>query len=155
MASSALAPRTLSGEQFALLTAKPETRILFCSIVTIALGTVRGFRNGWPASAIVLTAGGMLAIVGMVRFGKALSTAAGSREHAFSGFAGMLPYVYGVYLVGYEGLWSIRGLVQHFSLVQLVPSVLFVYFGYRVVYWTWQLTEIAEGLRTGRIVVVR
>ena len=147
--------RTLSGQELALLTARPETRISFITIVTIVLGAIRGFRNGWPPTSLTLVAGGVLAILGMVRFGLSISTTAGSGERVQPSFGGILPYLYGLYLFAYEGLWSIRGLVQQFTLLHLLTTLLFIYFGYRVVYWTWQLTELADGLRTGSIVVSR
>lgn len=66
---------------------------------------------------------------------------------------GFAPFLFGCYLLMYRGVWNSRVLLSDFSLSVLVASVVFVYFGYRLVYWTWQLTEIGEALRSERLIV--
>ena len=148
-----LAPRTLSAQEFALLTARPETRILSISIVTILIGIVQGLGTSWPISSLAVIGGGVLAILGVLLFGRTLSDTSRSIQGALSALAGFVPYVYGLYLLVYEGLWGVRALFQHFSVLGLTTCLAFVYFGYRIVHWTWRLSEIAEGRRTGKILV--
>lgn len=103
-------------------------------------------------SSLALAAGGVVAIAGVFAFGSTLSTTSRSLRGAVAGLAGFIPYLYGLYLFAYEGLWSAAELSQ-FTLSALAASLFFIYFGYRIIYWTWQLSEIAGAVQSGRVIL--
>jgi hypothetical protein len=150
-APQASAPRNVSKEEFALLIARPETRIIFISLTMFITGLVQGFRRGWNPGPLVLVGGAVLAVVGTLLFGGTLMRQERSFAAAGSALAGFGPYLFGTYLALYRGLWNGRLVFTNFSLASLAAAVAFLYFGYRLVYWTWQLTEIGEALRSGRL----
>jgi hypothetical protein len=145
--------RVVTPEEFALLTARPETRILFICIAALVAGVVQGFREGWMPHAFALIGGAIAGVLGMLVFGKSLSRRDRSWTTARSALTGFAPFLFGCYLLFVRGFWNGRTLISGFSLSRVVPVIAFVYFGYRLVYWTWQLAEIGEALRSGRLVV--
>ena len=49
------------------------------------------------------------------------------------GFGGFIPYLFGCYLVFYEGLWRLGALLDGFSSVVVVVALLYIVTGYTVV----------------------
>jgi hypothetical protein len=68
-------------------------------------------------------------------------------------FGGLVPYLFGCYLVSYEGLWRLRTLVDHFSVLTVILSALFVIGGYIVVNGTYRVSEFGRKVDDGRIVI--
>ena len=68
-------------------------------------------------------------------------------------FGGYLPYLFGCYLVFYEGLWRLRTLVSEFSVVTVLLSFLFVVGGYMVVNGTYLASEFGRKVDNGLIVI--
>ena len=152
MHQPASVPRTLSSEEFARLIGRPTTRVLFICIICIIIGMVRGLQQDWPTPSLVLGAGGVLTILGTFLFAQSLSGTSRSIRGALSVLAGFVPYLFGLYLFAYEGVGGLWASFQPFSLLRLLMPLVFAYFGYRLIYWTWQLSEIAELRRTGAII---
>lgn len=145
--------RIFSSEEFALLVARPEMRLFFICVTMTVVGLIRGFRDHWPTSSLTMAIGGVFAVAGMLALGRSLLRATGPGPGGFLAIGGFLTYAYGLYLFGYEGVWAARRLVGDFSAPGLIAALAFAYFGYRVVYWIWRMSEIAEARRTGRIVL--
>jgi hypothetical protein len=82
-----------------------------------------------------------------------MTSGARSWAGAGSALAGFAPFLFGCYLLFFRGAWNGRLLLVDFSVGALFASAAFVYLGYRLVYWTWRLTEIGEAVRAGRLVI--
>ena len=147
------ASRSVTPAELALLTARPETRTLFICIVMAVTGLVQGFVNGWSTSALTLIGGAVAAIVGMMVLGRVAMRSERPKGGALKGVVGIVPYAFGCYLIFYRGVWGGRLLLESFTIGRLAATIAFVYLGYRLVYWTWQLSEIAEARRSGRLVL--
>ena len=151
--NDASTPRILSAEQFGLLTARLEGRIVLISGTMFFTGLVQGLRHSWNAQALLLLVGAVLAVLGMGLYGGSLRSKKPSWTAFGSGLGGFAPYLFGCYLVFIRGMWNARHLLQAFTIGSLLASAAFIYLGYRLVYWTGRLSEIGEGLRTGQIVI--
>jgi len=64
-----------------------------------------------------------------------------------------VPYLFGCYLVFYEGLWRLRTLVAQFSILTIIFSLLFMVGGYLVVNGTYRMSEFGRRVDEGRIVI--
>ena len=147
-------------EQFALYAGRSETRIAFALLILLAIGVYIGFRDGWGGRAAVLILSSVVAFGGMWVFGRQLYLYARTRQaersvtEAIKAVGGFAPYVFGVYLTFFEGLWEARALLHSFSITYLLSRLVFIYLGYKLVKWTYQLSEIANQLRSGRLLIV-
>src|SRR5213075_1158985 len=95
---------------------------------TILVGVIRGFRYQWPSSAVVLSGGGVLALVGMFLFGRVLLTHFSSKGAGRpSALSGLVPYLYGVYVFSYEGVWIVVRTILHFSWGAFLLGLALVY----------------------------
>jgi hypothetical protein len=55
-----------------------------------------------------------------------------------------------MFLVFVRGVWNARVLVGTPAIGAIIAVAAFIYLGYRMVYWTWKLSEIGEAIRSGR-----
>ena len=141
-------PRHISLSEFALMTARPETRIIAICIASAITGVVLGVRQGWTTPATSLLVGAVLSVWGMLALARAIMTSNGA-----SALGGLIPYTFGCYLLFFRGIWNGRALLTEFSFSALLAALAFIFIGYRLVFWTWQLSEIADAIRTGKLVV--
>lgn len=153
MTSPQPSTKSLTDTELALMMARPETRMLFICIAVGATGIVQGFRSGWTTGALVLLVGSVLSVIGMMAFARTVVRPEVSMTASLSAMGGFAPFLFGCYLVFLRGFWNGRLLFSHFSVTHLIATLVFIYLGYRIVYWCWQLSEIAEAIRTGRLVV--
>ena len=94
---------------------------------------------------------GLLGVFGAVLYGLTLlgwmlvrwRTVLGWRI-ALSKLAAFLPYVAGVYMVAFLGLYGLYTLTEGFATLTLVRSILFVVLGYKCVFNLWIATELAK-----------
>ena len=132
---------------------RPFNGIVLISLAMLGTGIVQGVRGGFTSPAALLLAGSLASIVAAFCYSGALAIHADSGRASSLSLVGLLPYAFGCYLLFYRGLWTGRTLLEDFSFGTLLGCLLFVYFGYRLVYWTWLFTELGEALRSHRLVV--
>lgn len=144
---SSSTPRTISQQEFALLTARPETRVAFMSILMGVIGAVGGYRNSWDIPSVLLMVGATASFGGMLVFGRSIV----SQKRGATVLAGLLPYLFGCYVTLAKGIYPAFTMTRDFSLTRVFAVVAFTYVGYRTVYWTWQLSEIAAAISKGRL----
>lgn len=154
LSQAVAAPRVITAMDLAALVGRPQARVTNFAVVFFITGVVQGFRSGWENGALPLMAGSVASIFGIVAYGRLLMLGEErSFANMFSALSGLLPYLFGCYLVFYRGFWSCRVLFQDFSLYRLLASLAFIYFGYRVVFWCHQLSALGDALRSGNVVV--
>ena len=57
-------------------------------------------------------------------------------------FAGFAPYIFGCYLVFYQGFWGLKELSTGFSVWLVVKAIASLFIGHRVVAQTYEITEL-------------
>lgn len=161
MSESKNTPKTMTTEQFALYTARPQTRIAFVCVILLATGIYLGFRDGWATRALIFGLSSVAALGGMWILGGQLmhhartGRAERSVSNAIGALTGFAPYLFGVYLFFYEGLWGLVAPVSSgFSITHVLGRLIFIYLGYKLVKWTYQMSEIGDQLSSGNLVIV-
>jgi hypothetical protein len=105
----------------------------------------------------ILLVGSVLAGISLVAFGLLIVIDAGRKRRGVGpmlvALGAFVPYLFGCYLVFYEGLWRLRTLVAEFSILTVVISLLFVVGGYLVVNGTYHMSEFGRQVDEGRIVI--
>lgn len=61
---------------------------------------------------------------------------------ALSKFAGLLPYVAGMYMVFFLGLYGIYTIMTEFTTLTLLRSLFFSVFGYKCLFYFWAASEM-------------
>ncbi|GMR12002.1 MAG: hypothetical protein BMS9Abin29_0189 [Gemmatimonadota bacterium] len=117
----------------------------FVPLMALGLtGLVEGLRGRLFATEVVaLVLGSLLTAAAMLAYGQlAVHKAFGRPKHAWAGLAsmgGMVPYVFGVYVVVGFGLMPLRGGV---GLGRLVATLFFVAMGSWCLRSQWRLTDL-------------
>ena len=118
---------------------------------------VQMLHHGVTARYWFLLAGSLAAAVFLAAFGMLFVIDAGRKKKGvlpmLVAWGGVVPYLFGCYLVFYEGLWRLRTLVDHFSIQTMVLTVLFVVCGYAVVNGTYRVSEFGRQVNNGQILI--
>ncbi len=61
-------------------------------------------------------------------------------------FAGLIPWAFGSYVVFVSGFWSLKGLVDGFSIMLILRALAAIFFGYMVVSNFYKITEIGKAI---------
>lgn len=152
--AQAEAPRVVTAQELAGLVGRPQTRMSNIAMLLFVVGAVQGFRWGWAEGAVPLMVGSVASVFASIVYGRQL-VMGGSNAFAnmFAALAGLVPYVFGCYLVFYRGFWGSRVLFHEFSAARLLASLAFIYLGFRLLVWGAQLTQLGTALRNGKMVV--
>jgi hypothetical protein len=144
MDSSTVAPE-LRGTKGDIVAAKIEVSIL----VAMIYGIVEFIRLGWSQDYYLYTyapvLGGVAASVGLFTYFFLISL---DRKRSFKTLLillGLLPYLYGLYIMGVLGLYTIyEGVIGKFSFWAMVGGVIWVFLGFHLIYRFYLLTEIVR-----------
>ena len=71
--------------------------------------------------------------------------------NAVAGLLLFIPFVFGCYLVVYEGFWRLRFLENGFSSGLIVGVIIYVVGGFGVVRTTYNISELGLSIRAGKI----
>jgi hypothetical protein len=125
-------------------------------ILTVAT-IVQMFRRGAISHYWMLLGGSIAAGLFMFGFGLLVITDAGTKRRgvtpAVLAFGGIVPYVFGCFLVFYEGFWRLIKLFGAFSLWGLVVSILFIIGGFVVVNGMYRLSSFATQVDERKILI--
>lgn len=62
---------------------------------------------------------------------------------------GIIPWLFGSYLVLIEGFWSLRALLDNFSFLIVFRAIIYILVGYSLVYYFWKITEAEKLIGKG------
>jgi hypothetical protein len=146
-------PQVMNEEEFALFAARRYTPIILISLAFLAAGILQGVRSGWSSPAKLLAYGGVASIIGTFLYARSLMLPGRSFRKAIYGAGGFLPHMFSLYLCLYRGLWESHRLLDDFSIDHVAAIAAFLYLGYRLAWWTLQMTEVGVALQAGNIVI--
>ncbi|MGO8024875.1 hypothetical protein [Rhizobium leguminosarum] len=121
---------------------------LFAILLVVIYGIYRIVQEGvWPAwpNGSILVGGGILSAVCIIAYMKSIEGGPGrSWGKAISGFSGLIPYAYSLYVIGFVGVWSLVQLFTvGFSWGGLIASLFGVLNGYRILKTFYVITELS------------
>lgn len=121
---------------------------MFAILLVIIYGIYRIVQEGiWPAwpNGTILVAGGVLSVVCVIAYMKSIEGGPGrSWGKAISGFGGLIPYSYSLYVIGFVGIWSLVQLFTvEFTWTGLLVGLFGVLNGYRILKTFYDITELS------------
>jgi hypothetical protein len=139
-----------------MMVSKLITRGVVALLVLAVAAGVKMFRHGAQGHYMLLLVGALFTIVSLWAYPAYIASERGQVRRAwwralFITVAGLIPYLFGCYLVFYEGFWRMRGLLDGFSASLLVVSLLFVVGGWQVVNSIYKATEFGRAVSEGRV----
>jgi hypothetical protein len=125
---------------------------VFALAVVLVFAVARLITRGNSSDYLVLLVGSLLSGPIVLYWGLlAAIKPKRSWPLALLSWSAFIPYVFGVYLVGYRGIWRLVLLYKGFSWLQLVSAVIFVVLGWAVVNSLYRATEFVEAVHEGRV----
>ncbi len=120
---------------------------LFAILLVVIYGIYRIVQEGvWPAwpNGTILVVGGIVYAVCIIAYMKSIEGGPGrSWGKAVSGFGGLIPYAYSLYVIVFVGIWSLVQLVAiGVSLGGLIAGLFGVLIGYRILKSFYDITEV-------------
>jgi hypothetical protein len=147
------------GRELDLFLVKLSVKGYIASVLVAILAVILIFQDGISTRTTLLLSGALtspLALFGYV-------TLIVNKAYAGSPIKGMgpmllaaggsIPYVFGCYLVFYEGLYGFVRLISNFTFGPLLASAFYLVTGYAIVVAIYRVTEFARALDEGRITV--
>lgn len=132
---------------------KPAIALLVLFLATF----VQTIRRGVSTRYILLLLGAVMAGVCLGAFALLIIIDSGRKRRSIaaliSALGGFVPYLFGIYLVFYEGLWRLRTIFSEFSLITVLYSVLFVAGGFVLVEGIYRLSDFGLQVDRGQIVL--
>ncbi len=64
-----------------------------------------------------------------------------------SAFAGFIPWLFGLYLVIYQGFWGFKELSAGFTIWIVIKALVAIFLGYRIINAMYQITEIDKSVK--------
>lgn len=135
----------LKGAKGDVVAARIEVPILFAMIY----GIVEFIRLGRPQDHYLYTyapvLGGVAASVGLFTYYFLVSVERRRSRKFLLALLGLLPYFYGLYIMGILGLYMIyEGVVGVFSIWAMLGGVFWLFVGFQLIYRFYLLTEIVR-----------
>lgn len=132
---------------------------LLGTLALATIGLVQGIRYGLNHHYLIFLSAGILSAAVLLALPlHAVAVAAGkARKPSFLGmlvsFAGFIPYLLGVYLVLYEGLWRLSQLRRGFSIWVLGLAIFYVVLGFIIVRSIDRASSFARKVDRGEVVL--
>ncbi len=148
----------LRGGQISDFVARLIFKAIFVTACILIYSTVQIFRVGLSNKYLILIFVSILSIVEMIAYiFVEFMMATGNRQKSWTKalilFGGFIPYLFGCYLVFYEGLYRLRLLASGFSFRILIISCMYVIAGFVIVKSIYNITEFGKRLDEGKIVI--
>ena len=148
-------PPLLSGRERDLLISRLITKALTALAAVAIVSVIQALRLGVDWRYALLIVGSILSGVLLIAYPIRIIRDHGKTErdwtHSLIIFGGFVPYLFGCYLVFYEGFWRLRLLSNGFSFFVLAVASLFLLAGYLVVSGIYKATEFGRAVADGRI----
>lgn len=147
------------GRELDLFLVKLSVKGYIASVLVAILAVILIFQDGISTRTTLLLSGALtspLALFGYVALivNKAYAGAPiRGMGPMLLAAGGSIPYVFGCYLVFYEGLYGFVRLISNFTFGPLLASAFYLVTGYAIVVAIYRVTEFARALDEGRITV--
>lgn len=129
----------------------------FLALIPILIySIVQLIRFGWSGNYLFLLFGSLLSFVGLIMYITNELINGIKKKKSFTAMflvtGCLFPWFLGTYLV-INNLWALKGLVNEFSILILLRSLIFIVLGYIIVKKTYQITEIGRLMSDGSLII--
>jgi len=66
---------------------------------------------------------------------------------------GFIPYIYSLYIIFIEVFWRLKSLLEQFSWVTIIASIVFILLGYAIISGIYKLTEFMRMIESGKVII--
>jgi len=147
------------GKELDLFLANLSAKGYIASVLVAIFAAILIFQDGASTCTTLLLSGALispLALFGYIALIINNAYAGGQMKGVgpmLLAAGGSIPYVFGCYLVFYEGLYGSVRLISNFTFGPLLASAFYLVTGYAIVVSIYRVTKFARALDEGRIVV--
>lgn len=147
----------LRGGQISDFIARLTTKAILAASLIVILSVVQIFRNGVTPRYLFLILSAILSVAAMIAYGLLIAVDKGRKQKSWSksliSIGGFIPYLFGCYLVFYEGVYRLRFLLHGFSFRIIIVVCLFIILGYAIVKGIYHISEFGRQVDEGKIIV--
>jgi hypothetical protein len=98
-----------------------------------------------------MVVGSVLSVVGLLAYIFASYTHGATGKKSYLGMlmalSGFMPFLFGCYLIAYQGFWGYKELSHGFSVWLIIKAVVAILLGYKIVYELDKLTQLAKSVK--------
>ncbi len=124
------------------------SKSIIWGFIPLVYGIVRIIKLGFDWQGIALIDGFLLSIIGYFFYSIATSRYHRDKRKTWGRglltFTGLLPYLYGCFLVFYKGFYGFKYLFDGVTIWEAIVPVLWIIIGYRIVNYTYLITKLAK-----------
>jgi len=128
-------------------------------LLVLIYATIQLFRSVGNDNLLLLV-GSILSIVGFLTYPATTVVDKNSvikrrkgTLFMFLSFSGFIPWLFGSYLTLYKGFWSLKDLLNGFSLLVLLKSLSFIVVGYAIVSKLYKISKFGRLVSEGKFVI--
>lgn len=125
-------------------------KVLVGLVPVLIYSIVQLVRHGNQSDYMLLLVGSLLSAAAMMGYiiNELTNGVKGKKSFLamFLAFAGLIPWVFGSYVVFVSGFWSLKGLADGFSILLILKALVAIFFGYMVVSNFYKITEIGKAI---------
>lgn len=148
---------TLSRNEVSDLIAHMTYRLLIALGIVLIFAIVQIIRLGLGQKNLILVGGSILSGIAFIVEAAYWSSYAGEKRRGIIPMmiiaGSFLPYLFGCYLVFYEGFWRLRTLLDKFSMKTMLLGFFFVVVGYHIVKGVYLFSEFTRKVDK-RIIII-
>lgn len=124
----------------------PALAVLVYSVIELIV------QGGQHNHYLFMIVGSFMSVLGAFAYVFASATYGTTGKKSFlamlCAFAGFLPYLFGCYLVFYQGFWGFRELSVGFSVWLIIKAIAAIILGFIIVNSTYQITELDKSVKS-------
>jgi len=126
-------------------------KILAASFPVFLYAIIQLTRLGNTNDYLILLPGSILSVVGAIAYEVAILIYGAKKKKSYLAMLliliGFTPYLFGCYLVFIRGFWSIKTIINNFSFLLIIETLLSVFLGYIIVKNIYEISQVGEVIR--------
>jgi hypothetical protein len=148
------------GRELNSLLAKLVTKGALTALMMFVISLIQVFMDGATGRNLTLLIGSALSGMALFFYVSFVGVTGGNKERRtgflpwFFVLVGFIPYLFGVYLFLYEGLWRLTRLLNGFSVRIILAGLFYTLGGYIIVGAIYKASEFGRVVSEGRIKIM-
>jgi hypothetical protein len=143
--------------EFDLFLAKLTGKAIASCFVIVVVSLLQLIHIGYADKYIFIMVGAIVSPVAMLMYLMQVVKHSGMGKRGFIpmliAVSGFIPYLFGCYLVFYEGIWNLKSIFNGFSFTVILRSAYYVFFGYAVLMGIYKVSELGKAIDDENIII--
>lgn len=131
----------------------------FVALIILLLYSIFAiYKYGTSTQNFIILGGALLSFLSYAGFVLLITlTAAKGKKRGIFRFllvvVGFIPYIYSLYIIFIEGFWRLKSLLEQFSWVTIIASIVFILLGSAILSGIYKLTEFLKLILSGKVII--